>query len=100
MGGWVCEEEARLAARELHAMDVTEGETRVGVTGGGSVQGGSRGRVGGVAGSRGVQGPEPPGWQTDEGTARWSERGGGVWVGGWVGVGGGGRRRALMNFTP
>lgn len=43
MGGWVgrvCEEEARLAARELHAMDVTEGETRVGVTGGGSVQGG------------------------------------------------------------
>lgn len=50
MSGWVgrvCEEEARLAARELHAMDVTEGETRVGVTGGGSVHGGSRGRVGG-----------------------------------------------------
>lgn len=43
MSGWVgrvCEREARLAARELHAMDVTEGETRVGVRRGGSVKGG------------------------------------------------------------
>lgn len=72
MGEWVgrvCEEEARPAARELHAMDVTEGETRVGVTGGWSVK-----REGGVscrAGVGGFRGPEPPGRQIDEGTARW-----------------------------
>lgn len=29
-----------------------------------------------------VQGPEPPGWQIDEGTARWSE--GGSQIGGKV----------------
>lgn len=84
MGGWVgrvCEEEARLAARELHAMDVTEGETWVGVTGGGSVQGGSRGRVGGSLGVGGSRVPSRQDGRLMKGR-RDGARGGEVWVGG------------------